>query len=221
MEQPRTTARVSVPRLRDRAIELLSDSFANGDLELDEFERRITLAHNADTAAALEALCSGLETLQVQVEQAAPMQIVPAAHAPERSRALAIMGGAARGGGWVVPRLFEVTCIMGGAELDFRDAQLALGVTEVRIFALMGGANLIVPPGLAVEAHGTSIMGGFSDCSRVPRTPDPGSPVLRVTGLCIMGGVNIETRLRKTRSTAPQLEGKAGAPPQLTDGQAP
>lgn len=73
-------------------------------------------------------------------------------------------------------------------------------MTEVTVFALWGGVDIIVPPGLQVECSGAGIMGAFE------RTPDeladasvassdPGSPVLRVNGVALMGGVDVSTRL--------------------------
>jgi hypothetical protein len=44
------------------------------------------------------------------------------------------------------PRL-KVLALFGGVLLDFREARLLPGVTEVHVVAVMGGAQLIVPPG--------------------------------------------------------------------------
>jgi hypothetical protein len=68
-------------------------------------------------------------------------------------------------------------------------------VTEVHIFSLMGGVNVVVPPTLAVEMEGAAIMGGFEQTERAPAQLDPERPLLRVTGFALMGGVQIETRL--------------------------
>jgi hypothetical protein len=94
-----------------------------------------------------------------------------------------------------VPRHLDVVTIMGGAHLDFRDARLPEGEVEVRVGALMGGVEIIVPPSLAVESNGAAIMGGFEHVDRAPTAVEPGSTVLRITGLALMGGVNIEMRL--------------------------
>jgi hypothetical protein len=59
----------------------------------------------------------------------------------------------------------------------------------------MGGINIVVPPGLAVQMHGSAIMGGFADINRAPANPDPDTPLLRVRGLTMMGGVNVDMRL--------------------------
>ena len=59
----------------------------------------------------------------------------------------------------------------------------------------MGGVEIVVPPGLAVQTHGTAIMGGFQEVNRAPVHPDPDAPLLRVHGFAMMGGVDIKMRL--------------------------
>lgn len=85
--------------------------------------------------------------------------------------------------------------LLGGAQLDFREARLPPGVTELHITAVMGGVQIVVPPQLAVEMDGIAIMGGFAHSERTPPKPDPERPILRITGLAVWGGVHIETRL--------------------------
>jgi hypothetical protein len=111
------------------------------------------------------------------------------------SLVVSIMGGSERHGTWSVPRTLNVLAVMGGARLDLREARLPAGVIDVRVAALMGGVEIIVPPHLAVEASGSAIMGGFQHVERAPAQPDPGAPLLRVTGLALMGGVHVEMRL--------------------------
>jgi hypothetical protein len=38
-------------------------------------------------------------------------------------------------------------------------------------------------------------MGAFELMDRVPAQPDPDRPLLRITGLALMGAVSVETRL--------------------------
>ena len=77
-----------------------------------------------------------------------------------------------------------------GAEIDLRDAELTSPVVEISAIAIMGGIEIIVPPGVRVEADGLALMGGFED-----KVVEPGStmsataPLVRITGLALMGGV--------------------------------
>jgi hypothetical protein len=107
----------------------------------------------------------------------------------------AVMGGVDRRGSWTMPRRLKLVAIMGGGLLDLREARLPSGPIDIEVTAFMGGLQIIVPPGLAVETHGSAIMGGFQDIHRAPAHPDPNAPLLRVHGLVIMGGVDIQMRL--------------------------
>jgi hypothetical protein len=84
---------------------------------------------------------------------------------------------------------------MGGAHLDLREARFPPGPVDIEIFSMMGGTEIIVPPGLAVETHGSAIMGGFQEVNRAPLHPDDNAPLLRVHGFVFMGGVDIRMRL--------------------------
>jgi hypothetical protein len=182
--------------VRDRVIAVLSDAFAAGTLEVEEFERRVTVAHRSDAVAEVEAL---IADLPAPAAPAAPpvasRALVPASEVRDTGLVLSLMGGAQRTGRWSVPRVTYVVSVMGGSRLDLREARLPAGTVEVRALSMMGGVEIIVPPNLAVEANGVGIMGGFEHVERVPTDPDPGAPLLRVTGVAIMGGVNIEMRL--------------------------
>ena len=84
---------------------------------------------------------------------------------------------------------------MGGAELDFREAHLGPGVTEVNILAIMGGAQVIVPPGVQVEMNGVALMGGFEARDRTSGAAAAmGAPILRIGGFVLMGGVDVDVR---------------------------
>jgi hypothetical protein len=84
---------------------------------------------------------------------------------------------------------------MGGAELDFREARLGPGTTELSVTAIFGGVEVIVPPDLPVETDGIAIMGGFANASEQSSPTDPNAPRLRITGFALMGGVDIKVRL--------------------------
>ncbi|HSG48741.1 MAG TPA: LiaF domain-containing protein, partial [Longimicrobiales bacterium] len=111
----------------------------------------------------------------------------------EREIVIAVMGGATRKGRWAPARRNFAFAVMGGTELDFREAVLPPGVTEVQVFTVMGGVEIIVPPGVNVESHGIGIMGGF-DHRGGEGSYDQDAPTLRITGLALMGGVDITER---------------------------
>jgi hypothetical protein len=199
---PKPTDRALVRRAqetRERVIARLSDHFALDTLDVDEFERRVTVAQTSDNPADIEALLADLP--EAGGAPAPTTAIVPTVVQPLASQerdldtAYAIFGGIDRRGTWNVPRRMRIVAIFGGANLDLREARFPPGVIDIEVTAVMGGINIVVPPGLAVQMHGSAIMGGFADVNRSPAYPDPDAPLLRLHGLAMMGGVNIEMRL--------------------------
>jgi Domain of unknown function (DUF1707)/Cell wall-active antibiotics response 4TMS YvqF len=184
---------------RDRVIAALSDHFAHDALDVDEFERRITVAHTSESADEIDALLSDLPALAPAspispAPKTAPA-LVPASQVRAEQTMFAIMGGVDRRGAWSVPRRLRVVTMMGGAHLDLREARFPPGPVDIEVFAFMGGIEIIVPPGLAIETHGSAIMGGFQEVNRASAHPDADAPLLRVHGFVMMGGVDIRMRL--------------------------
>lgn len=187
---------------RQKTIDALMEHFAQDRLSVEEFERRVDVAHQAASTEELRGLLQDLPTgdLPIRREEATPVYpdqaqaTVPASRVKERGLMVAALGGVERKGRWIPARQNYAVSVMGGLTLDFREALLPPGETEVWIFALMGGAEIIVPPGLTVESDGVAIMGGFAHQENAVISPDPNAPILRLRGLCIMGGVDVSVR---------------------------
>ncbi len=200
---------------RDTTIERLCEHFANDALDVAEFERRVDVAHKAESLKDLEVLLADLPTEKAVVPSrrkapstapvsppraalAAPSvryETVPPEAVRERQLAVGILGGASRAGAWIPARQVFTAAVMGGVELDFREARFGPGITEVTAFALCGGIGIVVPPGLQVECNGVGIMGAFVHEQDLPMQPDPDAPFLRINGVALMGGVEVTVRL--------------------------
>ena len=70
--------------------------------------------------------------------EAPRVAIATRVHEAERVRA--ILGGIQRQGTWRVAKKLRVVAVMGGIDLDFREAEFGSGVTEVEVTAVMGGS---------------------------------------------------------------------------------
>jgi hypothetical protein len=177
---------------REKVVARLSDAFAHDRLNMDEFERRLTLAHERDTLASINQLVDDLAEADGEVRA---QTLAHASNSPEHHEITAIFGGSQFSGPRPLPRRLKIRALFGGVLVDLRDALFPDGVVEVEIMAMFGGVKIIVPPTLAVECHGVAIMGGFQGLNRVPANTDPSSPLLRVRGRVLFAGVQIETRL--------------------------
>lgn len=181
---------------RERVIVALSTHFAHDNLDTAEFESRLDRAYRATTLAELRNLHADLPELPeiAAIESVSRTAIARPEDVRARQVVVAIMGGSERKGVWSPARSIEVVAVMGGVELDFREARFPPGVTRVNVLAVMGGVEIVVPPDIRVESSGFAIMGGFASVAQ-PGLDDPSVPVVHVTGLALMGGVDISERL--------------------------
>ncbi len=208
---------------REAVMSALGDAYAADQLELDELERRMARVYRATSHEALAEVLAGLGRREVvprpsaaprqperprsvgemAIRDARAMEYGAAVVArpeivPLRAAVVAIMGGSERKGAWVVPKLVRCIAVMGGVDLDMREAQFGEGVTEIEIFAMFGGVDITVPTGVRVETTGIGIMGGFS-VTGADADPGPDAPVLRISGAAIMGGVGAKLRKIKRK----------------------
>lgn len=82
----------------------------------------------------------------------------------------------------------ELTAVMGGIELDLRQASIQ-GEAALRVFALWGGISIKVPTDWAVVVRAVPILGGVEDKTVPPMNPEKR---LVIDGDVIMGGVEIK-----------------------------
>src|SRR5262249_8309494 len=120
--------------------------------------------------------------------------LAPSETSPSQTM-LAVLGGNERKGSWRCAQSMFALSLAGGTSLDFREAQLPAGIIDIKLYAILGGCEILTPPDLCVEPHGSGILGGFVHLDRTPSNPDPNRPVLRISGVALLGGVHIETRL--------------------------
>lgn len=189
------------PAHRERVAHLLSVAFANDRISMEQLDERLALVYRVQSQSELEMLLAdpadGSRSLAWEAEL--PVRIANPAVVAERGVLWGVMGGFERKGAWIVPRHLKITALMGGGELDLREAKLSPGVTEIEIFAMWGGVEIIVPDGVRVEMVGMAIMGGFS-VRGGDANEDPEAPVLRVSGLVIMGGADVRRKDRSKKS---------------------
>lgn len=189
---------------RDRAADVLREATSQGRLTFDELDERLTQAYAAKTYADLDEVTRDLPGPGVQ----APVRAAAGAFPPERlggtpggKIAVAVMSGAQRGGPWVVPPVFTAVAVMGGVDLDLRQARFSAPEVTIHAYTLMGGVNIIVPEDIEVDVAGIGFMGGFDHRASGPGVP--GAPRVRVLGFAMMGGVDVRRKQVKRRGLAP------------------
>jgi Cell wall-active antibiotics response 4TMS YvqF len=84
----------------------------------------------------------------------------------------------------------DLTAVMGGVKVDLTNSVMAQDTAVIDVFALMGGAEILVPRDWDVTVRVISLMGGISD-KRRPAT-SPATKHLIIQGMAVMGGVEIK-----------------------------
>ena len=82
----------------------------------------------------------------------------------------------------------SLTAVMGGIEVDLRNARMVRDQAAIDCFAMWAGIEITVPPGWTVVPRVWPLMGGFED-KTTPPAPEDSTGELVVTGWAIMGGI--------------------------------
>ena len=172
---------------RDATVRTLGDHAAVGRLTLDELEDRASRALAAKTRGELAVLTSDLPQ---EAGQAGTPDVSQARTRKPVRWMVAIMGGSRRHGRFRTVGTVNSVAIMGGDEIDLREAEIEGGHLVLNMFALMGGTTVYVPDSIEVEVSGFSLMGGNTEIGS-QQASRPGAPVIQVRAYNLMGGATI------------------------------
>jgi hypothetical protein len=170
---------------------VLRDAAAEGRLTLEELSDRVAAVYSSRTSTELDALTRDLPKL-------ATVSALPERRVRTRW-VVAVMSGAKRKGRWRPGERCVSLAMMGGCRLDLREAEITGSRLTIDAIALMGGVTIVVPEGIEVDVSGVSVMGGKEvRVADVP--PRPGTPVIRVRALSVMGGVTVKSKPLRRRA---------------------
>ena len=83
----------------------------------------------------------------------------------------------------------ELTAVMGGCEIDLREASIVNSPAVIDVFTMWGGIQLKVPEDWSVSVETRAILGGVVDKTRPPKGGSEKRLVLK--GYAVMGGVEV------------------------------
>lgn len=167
---------------RDATVVRLRDAMAEGRLTLDDFSGRTDAALSALTRDQLAEVVADLPAHPGYADAAFPTPWV-----------VGILGSAKRSGRWRVGHELHALSIMGDCKIDLREAVIDAPVITIEALAIMGTVEVIVPEGVAVDLEGIAIMGSKS--LRMSAAPLLlGAPLVRVTGLALMGEIKVRNQ---------------------------
>lgn len=163
---------------RDAVISRLNQACGEGLLALEDYSARVEDAYVVRTSAELDRL----------VEDLPPGE--PASRAIKTEWHVSPVGGIRRHGRWQMDRHLVSLTVLGGANLDLREAELTAPEVTLTKVSLLGGVTLCVPRGVRVVVEGFSLLGGRD--IEVAEPAGPGAPTLRVRSFSVVGGITVQ-----------------------------
>lgn len=175
---------------RDKAAAALAKYCGEGRLTLEEFSQRVEQVLAARTQSDIDRVMADLPKGDVVEAYASPI--------PPSGWQVAILSGSSKKGRWRPRPRMKALAIMGGIELDFRNAEIEGREVTITAFAIMGGIDIVVPEGVIVHLGGFSLMGGRD--MKIANAPVlPGAPVIKVRAFPIMGGISVRTKRSRAK----------------------
>ena len=170
---------------RQRVAGDLREARVAGRLTLEEFSERLDLVYASRTRAELGPITRDL----------------PAEAAAESGRratrwSIAVLGGSSRRGRWRIEGKLRAVALLGGCELDLGKAEITGPEASITCISFLGGISIVVPDGVEVEVSGFSLLGG-RDVDLGGERRRPGTPLIRIRGFAILGGLEVRSPERR------------------------
>jgi hypothetical protein len=167
----------------------LAHAATTGGVTLGEYAERATAIQQAVTVDEVRTAVRGLPEESAGV---AP---------PRLGRwIVAVFGGTRQEGRWRLGKRLWVLTAFGGVKLDLSAAETQAPASTITVIAILGGTDILAPPGVSLELSGLSLLGGKAD-RRASGVQLPGSPVIRVRAFAFLGGVAIKEATPARNST--------------------
>ncbi|SDD48847.1 DUF1707 SHOCT-like domain-containing protein [Nocardioides lianchengensis] len=182
---------------RHRTAEFLRQAAGEGRIDLEELDERLEAAYAAKVYGDLVPLVVDLPGAEAPlptglVPAPRPGQLPAPTGAPRYGTSIAVMSGTDRKGVWEVPPIHTAFTMMGGVDIDLREAVFTTPEVVITANAVMGAVDVIVNAWTRVTVEGVGIMGTFEE-GRAKVDPEigPASPHVRVRGVALMGAVTV------------------------------
>jgi len=176
---------------RHKVADILRDAAGEGRLEIDELDERLEATYAAKTYADLVPITADLPATAPGATPL-PRPAASAVPAARHDSTIAVMSGSTRKGVWEVGASHTVFAMMGGIDLDLREARFTARETVIYANAFWAGIDVVVNEYTQVIVEGVGIMGAFDQGrDKVAPALTPDSPVVRVKGVALMSGVTV------------------------------
>ena len=172
---------------REAAARTLRDAAGEGRIDFAELEQRLDAVYAARTQTDLVALTADLPAATVSASAPAPALVLQVKS-----------GTVKRKGYWRVPAHIDAECTSGTVKLDFTEADCPHREVTINVSARSGAVVLIVPIGWTVDMDAASATSG-AVVNKMRGRPEPGTPVLKVSGTVLSGTIKARPPRRSFR----------------------
>lgn len=189
---------------RHHVAELLREAAGEGRLDITELDERLEATWSAKVyddlvpiVADLPGAGSAVPDVVGPAHLARPPRAaaVPSGPVARFDQSFALMGSQSRKGLWEIGASHHAFTLMGGIDLDLRQAHFAAPEVTINAVAVMGGIDIVLNQWTRVFVEGVGVMGDFSQArDKVAPEITAQSPLLRVKGVALMGGVTVRRR---------------------------
>lgn len=196
---------------REVVAEAVRQAAGDGRLTLEEMSDRLDRTYAARTYRDLEPVVRDLPGVTVPGMPALPApgagtstgrDVVPMPGRPvvgsstSADSAVAVFSETKRTGVWTVPGDYAGLAVFGSVTLDLREASLAAPSVRLQANAVLGEVTVIVDDSVTVRTAGTPILGEYNGPHE---TPQPDRPHVELTGLALLGSVEVKRKRPKRR----------------------
>ena len=181
---------------RHRVAEALREAAGEGRLDLEELDERLEAAYAARVYADLVPILADLPNSSVPALRSTATPAGPTGSTGRRhDKSFSMMGGQTRKGAWEIGPEHHAFTLMGGIDLDLREAVFGADEVVIHAVAVMGGIDIYVNAHTKVSVEGMGVMGDFDQArDKVEARLGPDSPTVRVKGVALMGAVTVKRR---------------------------
>lgn len=178
---------------RHSAVEILTEAYAADKLDMEEFEKRTTLVHNAVTVAEIRDL---LADLPAPLSSSDPLQEPTASKEGDDGapRILSILSERSYRGDWLEGGHGSALTLLGETRLDLRNTSLDQQTISLHVVAILGETRIVIPPDMRVENNINAVLAEVSVNTR--RGNNPKRKTLRLSGLAVMGEIRVDVKER-------------------------
>lgn len=181
---------------RHAVADVLREAAGEGRIDMEELEERLEATYAAKTYADLVPITADLPTPHRPGSTLQPRPAAgPPVPAPSYDGSFAVMAETRRAGVWQAGETHWAFAMMGTVVIDLRQARFSGRELHITANALMGSIEVIVNPHTHFVVDGVGVMGAFGEGrSKAAPQVGPGSPVVHVRGVAVMGAVEVKRK---------------------------